>query len=558
MKIRTKVNNIGFVPIIFWLSLICVGLFHEYISCGVGIAMSIWLFFKFKREKQIRFQINITTVSLGILVLFYLASALWAVDSGMAFIGFLKFLPVVLFLLCILQKKGSVDRIVESLPCVAAVMTLLSMVCMYVPVLEHYFNVANRLAGFFQYPNTFAIFLLVSELILLNKEKYQQWDSVYLLIIVGGILFTGSRTVFVLALLSNMLVFLFFKNKKIRIFGILCIIFGVAIVFLSELFLEESGIFGRLLQISLSESTFVGRILYYTDAFPLILKHPFGLGYMGHYYMQQSIQTGVYSVQFIHNDFLQIMLDVGWIPCLLFMAAIVESFLDKKNSGCRKLILLVLVLHSCFDFNLQFVAMCFLLMLFLNYDSGKEVILKNTTVWRTGMVMFAVIFLWGGTSLFLYHAKQYEIAEKLYPWNTQNQTKLLTVTKDVETLNKLADEIIERNQYVPIAYSVKATYAYSQGDFENLIKYKNIVFEKAPFQYSEYEEYCYMLINGIGLYRKAGDVASADVCEQELIRTYEKVMSLDDRLSEFGRKIKDQPVTELPEDIVRYVNALEE
>ena len=88
--------------------------------------------------------------------------------------------------------------------------------------------------------------------------------------------------------------------------------------------------------------------------------------------------------------------------------------------------------------------------------------------------------------------------------------------------------------------------------------HKNIVFEKAPFQYSEYEEYCYMLINGIGLYRKAGDVASADVCEQELIRTYEKVMSLDDRLSGFGRKIKDQPVTELPEDIVRYVNALEE
>lgn len=556
MKIRTKVNNIGFVPIIFWLSLICVGLFHEYISCGVGIAMLVWLLFKLKKEKQIRFQINITTISLVVLVSSYLISALWAVDSGMAFIGFLKFLPVVLFLLCILQEKGSADKIMGFLPCVATVMTLISAVGMYIPVLEHYFNVANRLAGFFQYPNTFAIFLLVAEFILLSKEKRQRLDYVYLLIIVCGILLTGSRTVFVLALLSNVFWFLFLRNQKIRIVGISCVIVGVVVVLLSALVFGESGGLGRLLQISLSESTFVGRILYYIDALPLVLRHPFGLGYMGYYYMQQSVQTGIYSVQSIHNDFLQIMLDVGYIPCLLLLAAIVKIFFGKEVAREKKLILLVLVLHSCFDFNLQFVAMYFLLILFMDYDSGKEVIIRNIAIWKLGMAMLAVLCLWGGTSLFLYHAKQYEIAEKIYPWNTQNQIKLLADTKDVDTLNELADKIIVRNEYVPVAYSAKATYAYSQGDFANLIKYKNMVFEKAPFQYSEYEEYCYMLINGIGLYKKIGDRSSAEVCEQELIRTYEKVTSLDDRLSEFGRKIKDQPITELPEDIAEYVNML--
>lgn len=556
MKIRTKVNNIGFVPIIFWLSLICVGLFHEYISCGVGIAMLVWLLFKLKKEKQIRFQINITTISLVALVSSYLISALWAVDSGMAFIGFLKFLPVVLFLLCILQEKGSADKIMGFLPCVATVMTLISAVGMYIPVLEHYFNVANRLAGFFQYPNTFAIFLLVAEFILLSKEKRQRLDYVYLLIIVCGILLTGSRTVFVLALLSNVFWFLFLRNQKIRIVGISCVIVGVVVVLLSALVFGESGGLGRLLQISLSESTFVGRILYYIDALPLVLRHPFGLGYMGYYYMQQSVQTGIYSVQSIHNDFLQIMLDVGYIPCLLLLAAIVKIFFGKEVAREKKLILLVLVLHSCFDFNLQFVAMYFLLILFMDYDSGKEVIIRNIAIWKLGMAMLAVLCLWGGTSLFLYHAKQYEIAEKIYPWNTQNQIKLLADTKDVDTLNELADKIIVRNEYVPVAYSAKATYAYSQGDFANLIKYKNMVFEKAPFQYSEYEEYCYMLINGIGLYKKSGDRSSAEVCEQELIRTYEKVTSLDDRLSKFGRKIKDQPITELPEDIAEYVNML--
>ena len=132
----------------------------------------------------------------------------------------------------------------------------------------------------------------------------------------------------------------------------------------------------------------------------------------------------------------------------------------------------------------------------------------------------------------------------------------LTSIKDVEALNEMADNILARNEYVPIVYSAKAKYAYSQGDFENLMKYKNMLFEKAPFQYSEYEEYCYMLINGISLYKQAGDNQSAQICAQELINTYERVTSLKDKLSKYGKMIVDQPETELPEDIVEYVNAL--
>ena len=72
----------------------------------------------------------------------------------------------------------------------------------------------------------------------------------------------------------------------------------------------SAGILERFTNISFGASTFLGRILYVQDALPLILKHPFGLGYYGYYFIQQSVQTGVYTVVNAHNELIQILLDV--------------------------------------------------------------------------------------------------------------------------------------------------------------------------------------------------------------------------------------------------------
>ena len=87
----------------------------------------------------------------------------------------------------------------------------------------------------------------------------------------------------------------------------------LALVIYSALF-DSFGIFRRVLSLSFTESTFVGRFLYYMDALPQILRRPFGMGYMGYYYDQLSVQTGVYSVMYLHNDLFQLVLDTGWIP----------------------------------------------------------------------------------------------------------------------------------------------------------------------------------------------------------------------------------------------------
>lgn len=556
-KIKEFLSDTYAAEWILLLSLVLSGGFNEYVGCVLSAIISVLLILKIAQNRNLVVNINITSLSIAVITLLYLISCFYAIDSGMAFVGFLKFLPVLLYMLLLMQDKGIKEHLIALLPYVALALGVLSLVLMYIPITKDYFTVSDRLAGFFQYPNTFALFLLVGELTALSKEKLKPIDIISALLLIILLLFTGSRAVFILAVFSNVLVIFFRKGKKVKILlGIVVAVLAVAVLLMLPLF-NNSEIFSRYFTISFTESTFVGRLLYYFDAFPLILRHPFGLGYMGYYYVQQSIQTGVYSVMFIHNDFLQLLLDVGWIPCLLFVVGIIKSFFRKGNSAGKRIILLTVFLHCLFDFDLQFISMFFILLLFLSYNDGKQFELKKGAVFVFSFVITGLLSLYFAVALGLAHFGFNQAADSMFPGNTQNKVDLLIAEDDIVAQNEIADRIISQNEYVQIAYSAKARYAFSQGDFESLISYKNKIFQIAPFSYDEYEDYCYMLIQGIQLYKQAGDEYSTEVCEQQLLKTADRLDRLDDKLSNLGRKIVDQPKTDLPDDIVKYINSLE-
>lgn len=556
-KIKEFLSDTYAAEWILLLSLVLSGGFNEYVGCVLSAIISVLLILKIAQNRNLVVNINITSLSIAVITLLYLISCFYAIDSGMAFVGFLKFLPVLLYMLLLMQDKGIKEHLIALLPYVALALGVLSLVLMYIPITKDYFTVSDRLAGFFQYPNTFALFLLVGELTALSKEKLKPIDIISALLLIILLLFTGSRAVFILAVFSNVLIIFFRKGKKVKILlGIVVAVLAVAVLLMLPLF-NNSEIFSRYFTISFTESTFVGRLLYYFDAFPLILRHPFGLGYMGYYYVQQSIQTGVYSVMFIHNDFLQLLLDVGWIPCLLFVVGIIKSFFRKGNSAGKRIILLTVFLHCLFDFDLQFISMFFILLLFLSYNDGKQFELKKGAVFVFSFVITGLLSLYFAVALGLAHFGFNQAADSMFPGNTQNKVDLLIAEDDIVAQNEIADRIISQNEYVQIAYSAKARYAFSQGDFESLISYKNKIFQIAPFSYDEYEDYCYMLIQGIQLYKQAGDEYSTEVCEQQLLKTADRLDRLDDKLSNLGRKIVDQPKTDLPDDIVKYINSLE-
>ena len=530
-------------------------MFYESLSCLFGFIIAGWIFFKIRKDKSLSIYVNSVSFAVFVMTVFYGISTVWAVDSGMALFGFLKFMPAFLFLIAVMQEENSIEEIKWFLPYFAAGLTVISVICMCIPILKNSFSVAGRLAGFFQYPNTFALFLLVAELILIARKELKKKDVLVLLILLGGLLYTGSRAVFVLAVFSNALLALLQKNKRKRVVFLLIVGGIAATLIIYSTFVGDADVLSRFARLSLNESTFAGRLLYYQDAIPLVFQHPFGLGYMGHYYMQQSIQTGLYSVLYIHNDFLQVLLDIGWVPFVCLIFAIGKSLFSKALSCQNKIILMVMVFHSLFDFNLQFVSMFWLMLLFMDVSAGKKYVWNNKLIAvRVVCISMMGLCVFGGIVSGLVQLGKNEVVHQIYPWHTQNEIQRLTKAEDVEEMNEIADGIIERNKYVSVAYSAKARYAYSIGDFGSLIQYKNLLFEQATFQYEEYEEYCYMLMNGIYLYQQAGDMESARVCMDELQMVQERLEKAEDKLSNLGRIIKDQPQTELPEDIVEYIN----
>ena len=543
-------KKLCFSDYILLFALIVIGGFHEYISCLLTVAMSVYLLITFRKKRKLRIHKNFLTSAVIAVTAGYGLTCFWAVDQGTAFIGFMKYMPLLLYLIC-LQQEEEKTRIPELLPWLGAIMTVVSAIGMQIPALSVWFSVAGRLAGFFQYPNSFALFLLVCELLLLEKKDKKHWDYILLAILLLGLLYTGSRTAFVIAALANGGMLIVLSRRRIRM---LLILAGAAVGMFVFLWLLGPAMgLERYLTISFAESTFVGRLLYWTDALPLLSANPVGMGHLGYFFTQQSVQTGVYAVTYVHNDFLQLLLDVGLVPAGLFLAMLVTWFV-RKGSAANKIIVGAVCLHSFFEFNFQFVGIFMLLLLLLSRDGCDKVQVKKPGVFLKGMLPVAALAgVYLGAALMLAHWGFREVSDTLYPYNTHNKLTMMSQTTDLERAEQLADEILEQNTSFYAPYSIKAVCSYSQGDFASFIRYKEAVFERNPFEQTEYEDYCRKLMIGVGLYQNIGDQQSAAVCQNQMIEAQNRLRANKDRLSLLGSMIADQPVTELSEEVQYYI-----
>ena len=552
-EIKEHIKASGPCLMVLLIALVLTGGFIDCWSCVIGAAVSAVLMYLIIKNKTLKLRFNLTFCDVLTIALFYLLTSFYGVDGGESLIGFVRFLPVPLFAALLMQKDAYAKSVRSLLPYIAAGLGLISLPLMLIPSLG--FSVDGRLGGFFQYPNTFAALLMVGELLLLAKPQKRIPDIFCALLLFGLIVLTQSRAVFVLTVLFSFVLLLISASKKGRIILLVAVIVLATAIVLLYPVLSKTEPFSRFLSLSVFESTFAGRLLYWRDALPLILKHPFGMGYLGYYFTEQSVQTGVYTGRFIHNDILQLILDVGWIPALLFAAAVLRKLFSKELKAGERLVLIALLLHICFDFDLQYAAMWFVLLILLDDQKGKSVTLRLPAPAIT-VAAAGLLTLFFAVALGLGHFGAHEASLSLYPLNTEEAVTVMTKTSDPDKMNLQAEEILHRNQFVQTAYSAKARYALSVGDVEGLMKYKKRVFEVAPFDYTEYEDYAVALIYCADLYRQSGDTQSAKACDDELLALRNQLTALPERLSYFGRIIQDQPKTAFPDSINDYIDAI--
>ena len=108
---RNKVGReLPGLAILYILTCCLWGGYHEYVSCGVSAALAVWLLLRVRRTGQLAWAKSAAFAAPFVLALAYLITGLWAQDRGMALIGFVKFLPLPLFALNLLQYKGEKEK----------------------------------------------------------------------------------------------------------------------------------------------------------------------------------------------------------------------------------------------------------------------------------------------------------------------------------------------------------------------------------------------------------------------------------------------------------------
>lgn len=539
------------------ISVLCVGGFHIFSSALLTLFLTGIIIFKtFKTNKQ-KASLNLVLITFAVIVFSYLIVSLWAVDSGTAIYGFIKYLPVLLFaFLTNLYSYDERREVLTAIPWISVITGYVSFVMSFVPQLEKWMLVAERLGGFFQSPNVFAVFTLVGIIVLLSSEKLDWKKWVLLITSVILVFLSGSRTVFVLLLLVLIVSILKLKNRKTKIAIIssffVIVLLSVVIAVLTDSFQT----FGRFLTISLNSSTFLGRFLYFKDAIPVIFKNPFGLGYYGYYFSQGSFQTGVYSTAFIHNSVLQLLLDIGFVPVIFFCATLVSTIVSDKVQFREKFILVTIFLHSLFDFDFQFISILFVLVLTLDFEVFEVKQIKVNKVHSCVTLPLALLSIYFAAINILFLGGKFSTVEKIYGNDTQSKIYLLQSEENEYIAKQYADEIIEDNGMLAIAYDYKANLAFEDGDFEKVIEYKKKAIECAPYNLEEYLDYLDKLFVGIRLYTNVSEYSSAEICIKEAKKVKKQLEKQKTETSSLAWKIQDKPQLDLPQEYEEILNSL--
>ena len=346
------------------------------------------------------------------------------------------------------------------------------------------------------------------------------------------------------------------KSKQSRLH---ILILAALVLFGSVLYVlltGNRGSVGRFLTVSLTSSEFVGRLLYARDALPVILRHPLGLGYTGYRCLQGSFQTGVYSVQHVHNELLQLLLDVGWIPAALFLWALWRGFRSREGGLCRKLLLAVLVLHCLLDFDTQFVSVALLLFLVLDAEPQARKPASPSRAVRglsAGILLVSALFsLWIGTASFLYYLRKPADAVRVYPAYTAALADLLPDAAE-QNLGPLADRVLRLNKAVALAYDARAKADFSAGNFSGMIAHKQEAIRLSRYNLTEYLDYFDILRYARERYLQRGDPDSADSCLSLIIEIPGMLETVDAQTSRLGRIIRDKPDLRLPPPYVSWL-----
>lgn len=459
-----------------------------------------------------------------------------AVSPGMALTGVLRWLAALLFFLYAAtftqEERG---LMLDSVAWQGAIMALLS-VCLFLGTLLSGGQDANgRIDGFFQYANTYALFLLVCLALLAGKDRRQRLDWPAMAALLVGLFLTGSRGVFLLLAAAGVCwaVYQLVVKKQVR-----PVLLGTAgVVLAAALAVVFSGgmVLDRLEAITLESSSLNGRLLYYLDGLRMLAQCPFGVGRGGYLYLQPLVQTGPYILKSIHNEYLQAALDGGVLSGVLLLALVWAVVFRRGTPPRERAVAALLGLHACIDFDFQFFAMLCLLLLCGVGGERRTVAVKKPAVLAAGGIL---------TAVFAFFTLPYSLsffgnsrgAYALWPVDLSLAEERLQHCADLDEAGEIADAILCQTSLSMLAWDCKFAQAAAAADYPSMTSYRYQYLQLNPYRPEVYEEMTTLLENACNQAPEGLDLYQT--LAEQTARLLEEVYA---RTSPLAYKIADRP-----------------
>ncbi|GKX28554.1 hypothetical protein SH1V18_10340 [Vallitalea longa] len=493
-------------------------------------------------NKSIKFEKSINNVCILIGIILYFASTFYAVDKGMAVMGFLKVLVVYIFYLVMMQTNIDKRDYMNAISYSGTIISVIALSAFFIPYLQEMFVQKGRLGSFFQYPNTFAVFILISIIIMISKEKIQTYDYLAIMIMWTCFLLTFSRSMYIIGI-GALLIVIIYDRKKIKHL-VPFILLGTLLWYIIIISVDISYVFNRIEETSIKTSEWLTRLLYYKDSISIMKDHPFGTGHLGYYYIQRIYQTGAsYYVKYIHSNVLQIVMDIGIVGFVLVGLYFMRNIFNRKLSFYNKLILFIIFGHGAVDFDFQFLVIGFCIVIIVFIDKDK---MKTININRECSILIISIFLtsyiYMALSSYYAYAGENEKSLYMYPYNTEAKIDLAKYYKQMkpEKAYELADWVIENNQYAIDAYIIKRDIDYKNWELEKAYISAEKLINLNPLSITHLEKYSTILL----------DLANENLSNNsndEALEQLEQIFEIPYRLNKLAKeRLTDYNVKHIP------------
>lgn len=548
-----RANNIYFYILFFFVLVFpyCVGGYYVFFCALANIILTVLLLIKIFNEKIINLSFSISAITITLITTAYLVVKIWALDSSMSLHGFIKLLTPFLFMLNVIQvKKERQVYLLYSVSYSAAFMTVSTFVLGQTDAFKtRFFDEAGDLHGAFEYANAYAVFVLVGFFVGIMKPHkslaMKIADVFCTLICAVGVYLSNSRAVWIIGITVFLLLLyitLFFKmknksKKAITILAVLTVIGIIAVI----ITLIISGFAEKIYKYIITDSSMVERSLYYSDALRYALKHPFGKGAYAFYYAQPEMQSAYYYAIDVHNDYIQMAVEIGIIPTMLFVVLIAFELLSKSNSNIKKTVLLIIALHSMIDYDLQFMAIWCILLLCFNFDREKLIEFKGKIFAIFISVAVIILNFVIGMSAYYNFIGMHDRSVYYYK-NTSSMIVLMSRTNDQQNGYNYAKKILEMNDAVFEANHVLSNIYAANKEYDKSIEQMELVLKKDPREMENYENYITLCDTAYKFYNEEGNEKSANKCREKIL-SVPKILSdlknnTPDRAKKYGRKQK--------------------